>query len=455
MPIKKSAIDVLKHIKESNYEKIKIAIVDIDGILRGKYIDKEKFIHSINSTLGFCSVSLGWDMADQAYNNCKITGWHTGYPDYKIKIDLSSFRTIPWENNQPFFLGSFVQDNELPMEVCPRQLVKKIANEAKAMGYEAMASQEFEWFNFTETPQTAKGKEYKNLTPLSHGMFGYSILRTTLNQPFFHDLFHQLSLFDVPLEGLHTETGPGVLEAAICYNQLETIADYSVLFKTAVKEIGYKHGIMPTFMAKISPSLPGCSGHIHQSLWSIKNKKNIFYQENASDKMSPIMKQYIAGQLYCLPHILPMFAPTINSYKRLVIGAWAPTTLTWGIDNRTTTLRALPLGEKSTRLETRVVGSDANPYLALSACIASGLYGIKHQLTLQPPTIENGYTDIQYGHLPSNLWIATQNMKNSKVAKELLGEAFVDHFCMTREWEWQQHNTAVTDWELQRYFEII
>ena len=172
--------------------------------------------------------------------------------------------------------------------------------------------------------------------------------------------------------------------------------------------------------------------------------------------MSDVLKSYLAGQLYCLPHILPMFAPTINSYKRLVQGAWAPTTLTWAIDNRTVALRVLTTGSKSCRLETRVIGSDVNPYLAMAGCLASGLYGIKNKLKLkQPPTAGNGYEDFSNGVLPSTLQDATRQMKSSKVATELFGQKFVDHFVETREWEWRQHLKAVTDWEYRRYFEII
>jgi glutamine synthetase len=168
------------------------------------------------------------------------------------------------------------------------------------------------------------------------------------------------------------------------------------------------------------------------------------------------MKSYVAGQLFCLPHLLPMYAPTINSYKRLVEGAWAPTTLTWAVDNRTVALRVLSGGSKSCRLETRVIGSDVNPYLAMAAALASGLYGIKKKLKLkQPETIGNGYRDFSNGILPSNLHEATQQMKSSSIAIEILGEKFVEHFTMTREWEWRQHLKAVTDWEYRRYFEII
>lgn len=172
--------------------------------------------------------------------------------------------------------------------------------------------------------------------------------------------------------------------------------------------------------------------------------------------MSGLMKSYIAGQLHCLPHILPMIAPTINSYKRLVEGAWAPTTLTWGIDNRTVALRALPGHAKTCRLETRVVGSDSNPYLALSACLAAGLYGIKNKMKLdKEATNGNGYKDLSNGVLPQNLYEATQRMKQSAIAEELFGADFVAHFTQTREWEWRQYAKAVTDWELKRYFEII
>ena len=168
------------------------------------------------------------------------------------------------------------------------------------------------------------------------------------------------------------------------------------------------------------------------------------------------MKQYVAGQLHCLPLILPMYAPTINSYKRLVEGAWAPTTLTWAVDNRTVALRVINNSSKACRLETRVVGSDVNPYLAMAAALASGLYGIKNKLELtQPPTIGNGYNDFSNGHLPRTLEEATTSMKNSEVSKQIFGEKFTDHFIGTRVWEWKQHLKTVTDWEFRRYFEII
>jgi len=447
---------IIDYVENHPSKKVKVAVTDIDGILRGKYISAEKFISLIEGRLGFCDVTFGWDAADLAYENGKFTGWHTGYPDAQVKIDLTTFRKIPWENDIPFFLGDFIDDEEVANYVCPRQLLKKLIAECEQLGFSPFFSQEFEWFNFAETPDSAQEKDFVNLKPLTPGMFGYSILRSSYKNEFMSDLFDLLTKFDIPIEGLHTETGPGVYEAAIRYAPILEAADQATLFKTAVKEIGYKHGILATFMAKINENLPGCSGHVHQSLWDKDNKNNLFYDEKASDKMSAIMKSYIAGQLHCLPHILPMIAPTINSYKRLVEGAWAPTTVTWGIDNRTTALRALPGSRKASRLETRIVGSDTNPYLALSACLTAGLYGVKNKIDLsQPVTRGNGYADLSNGTLSRNLFEATQKMKNSDLAKELLGDSFVEHFTMTREWECKQFAKTVTNWELKRYLEII
>jgi glutamine synthetase len=444
--------EIIEYVRNHPSGKVKIAVTDVDGILRGKYISADKFLSASESGFGFCDVIFGWDAVDSAYDNGQYTGWHTGYPDALSTIDLATFRKIPWENDVPFFLAGFDQ----PGSVCPRQLLKTVTSDAMDLGFKAIFSQEFEWFNFTETPQSASEKHFRDLSPLTPGMFGYSILRSTMNNPFFTDLFGLLGQFGIPLEGLHTETGPGVYEAAIVYSDILEAADRAALFKTAVKEIAYKHGILATFMAKVSESLPGCGGHVHQSLWNVEGKSNLFYNPEQNYGISPLMSNYIAGQLYCLPFILPMFAPTINSYKRLVEGAWAPTTLTWAVDNRTVALRVLPGSEKSCRLETRVIGSDANPYLAMAASLAAGLYGIKNNLPLmQPATTGNGYRDFSNGTLPKTLQEATENMKTSPIAAQLFGETFVNHFIRTREWEWKQHLKAVTDWELKRYFEII
>jgi glutamine synthetase len=447
--------EILQYVKDHPSRKVKIAITDIDGILRGKYISIEKFLAINESETGFCDVIFGWDSGDAAYDNGSYTGWHTGYPDAAVHLDLSSFRKIPWENDIPFFLGELIQQKNT-ISPCPRSLLKKVLDDAAAAGFTPLFSQEFEWYNFAETPRSIHEKQHRDLQPITPGMFGYSILRSSLQNDFMTDLFELLNRFDIPVEGLHTETGPGTYEAAISYSTLIEAGDRAVLFKTAVKEIAYRHGIMASFMAKVRENLPGCGGHVHQSLWNLDRKKNLFHDEHDPLHMSEIMKQYMAGQLLLMPALLPLFAPTINSYKRLVEGAWAPTTLTWGIDNRTVALRVLNSSKTSCRLETRVIGADANPYLAMAAALAAGLYGVRNKLELtQAATKGNGYLDKSYGTLPATLEEATRQMKQSSVAAEILGAGFVDHFTRTREWEWRQHLKSVTDWELKRYFEII
>ncbi|WP_276503868.1 glutamine synthetase family protein [Terrimonas pollutisoli] len=447
---------IVQNLSATNTEKVKLAITDIDGVLRGKMISFEKFLSVAEKGFGFCDVVFGWDAGDAAYDNAAITGWHSGYPDALATVDLQTFRQIPWEHDLPFFLADFSNEQSHLANICPRSLLKKIRTQALDAGYIPYFSQEFEWFNFIDNRDDLYKNNFRNPQPMTPGMFGYSVLRASQETVFFHDLFDLLKKFKVPVEGIHTETGPGVYEAAILFSEILEAADRAVLFKSGVKEIAHRHGIIASFMAKWNEALPGCSGHVHQSLWSANGKENLFFDKKNKTGISSLMESYIAGQLYCLPYILPMYAPSINSYKRLVEGAWAPTTLTWAFDNRTTALRVLAGSVNATRLETRVVGSDANPYLAMAACLASGLYGIKKKLKLKTPaTIGSGYADTKNGILPKNLWEATQAMKDSPVAKELFGENFVNHFAGTREWEWRQFSKVVTDWELKRYFEII
>ncbi|MBX7059557.1 MAG: glutamine synthetase family protein [Leptospirales bacterium] len=453
---KHSIEELVQQIQDSGAEKIKAAIVDIDGVLRGKYIHIDKFKSAMQKGFGFCNVVFGWDAADVCYDNVEYTGWHTGYPDAEVRLDPGTFRRIPWDSNTPFLLGDFVDAQGQPLPICPRQLLKCVIARARSRNYEPMIGVEFEFFNFRETPESLAEKGFRNLAPITPGMFGYSLLRSSYGQPYFSTLMDEMGRFEVPLEGLHTETGPGVYEAAIGIADALEAGDRAVLFKTSAKEIAYRFGVLPTFMARWNLNLPGSSGHVHQSLWDVAGERNLFYDEQDSQKMSPLFKSYLAGLLHCLPDILPMFAPTVNSYKRLVEGFWAPTRVSWGLDNRTAAMRVI-LGpsSKSTRVEGRVSGADINPYLALAAYIAAGLYGIEKNLPLSAPPVGGNAYQSDAPRLPSTLFDAATKMRESKVARELFGDAFVDHFTATRLWEWRQAQLAVTDWELQRYLEII
>jgi glutamine synthetase len=447
--------DVVRELEASPDDYVKVAITDIDGVLRGKYLDKAKFLASLDGGFGFCDVVFGWDSADDCYDNASYTGWQSGYPDGQVRIDVDTHRRIPWEDERHFFLGDYVGSHP-GTTVCPRLVLRGVIERAEAMGYAGRFAVEFEFFNFRETSQSVNAKGFRDLEPLTPGMFGYSVLRQSQNQPYFDALLRQLRAFRVPLEGLHTETGPGVFEAAIGYTDALEAADRAQLFKSATKEIGARFGIMPSFMARWHPQLPGCSGHTHQSLWDVDGERNLFAGSDDEDGMSPLFRSYLAGVLTLLPDLTPLLAPTVNSYKRLVDGFWAPTAPTWGIDNRTVAARVIPGGPKATRLELRVPGSDVNPYLAVAASLAAGLHGIERGLELeQPPSVGSAYADDSVERLPRNLQVATQRLADSKIVPELLGDDFVSHFVATREWEWRQFQDAVTDWELRRYFEII
>jgi len=276
------------------------------------------------------------------------------------------------------------------------------------------------------------------------------------NREFMNALMDEMLAFGVPIEGLHTETGPGVYEVAIAFGEALEQADRSILFKTGAKEIGARFGIMPSFMAKWSPKYPGCSGHIHQSLKEGKDSKtNLFYDANSPRRMSALFESYVAGQVACLMEFAPMFWPTINSYKRLVDGFWAPVKPTWGLDNRTASFRVIAGSPKATRLETRCPGSDVNPYIAMAAVIAAGLHGVEKGLKLGAPITGTNVGGEDVPRAPRTLIETTRIFKASEIARDWLGDDFVDHFAATRDWEWRQWLDGVTDWEMKRYFEII
>ena len=444
----------LAELRQSGATKVKVAVSDIDGILRGKFLHIDKFEGAAEGGFGFCDVVFGWDAHDVTYDNTNMTGWQHGYPDALARVDLDTFRRVPWDDDVPFFLGEFVDAQGGPFPVCPRQTLKRVLARAAKLGLQPMCGMEFEWFNFRETPHTWAAKNGAPPEPITPGMFGYSLLRMADNPGFFNALMDDMLAFKVPIEGLHTETGPGVYEAAIGFSPALEQADRAILFKTGAREIGKRFGIMPSFMAKWSQQYPGCSGHIHQSLSD--GRANLFHDAQAPRRMSALFESYLAGQVACLLEFAPLFWPTVNSYKRLVDGFWAPVKPTWGIDNRTASFRVLAGSPKATRLETRCPGADVNPYLAMAAVLAAGLYGVEKGLKLTaPPITGTNVGGENVPRAPRTLIETTRNFHASEVARDWLGDTFVEHFAATREWEWRQWQDGVTDWELKRYFEII
>lgn len=447
-------IDDAKRIVEArNLAHVKVGLFDIDGILRGKYMSKDKFFSALDGGFGFCDVVLGWDSKDQLYDNVKFTGWHTGYPDAPARIIPESCRDIPFENNQLFFLAEFADEAE---KICPRALLKRVLSLTEDLGFSALGALEYEFFVFDESPESIREKNYQQLKPIAPDFFGYSAIRNSVHSELYQSILDLGQQMDFPIEGLHEETGPGVLEAAIAVDKVDSAADKAALFKTFSKILAQRQEKMITFMAKWSPDWPGQSGHIHLSLFD-KQGKSVFYDSNKENQMSQTMKYFVGGQQKLMPEFLAMISPTINSYRRLIPGFWAPTSASWGVENRTCALRVIPGSEKSQRVEYRVAASDANPYLALSAALASGLWGIKNKIEPTSSIVGNAYEQEISSEfsLPTTLWEAAQRFKSSSAAIELFGADFVEHFAATREWEEREFRKHISDWEMDRYFEII
>jgi glutamine synthetase len=409
---------------------------------------------------GFCDVIFGWDIADVLYDNATVTGWDSGFPDAHATIDLATLRFPPGEPDTAVFLVDFVAEDGAAHPACPRSLLKRVIARAASLGYEASFGSEFEFWVFKETPESLHAKGFRDLSPLSPGMFGYSWLRADQHRDVCHAIMNEMSAMDIAIEALHTETGPGVYEVALRYDDALRAADKAALFKTHMKALAGRLGVSVTFMAKWSHDLPGSSGHLHQSLWSAAAhggaRRNAFYDEAAGGQgLSTTARQYLAGQLALMPELTALYSPTINSYKRYVPGVWAPLTASWGPENRTCAIRSIGGGPSATRLEYRQTAADINPHIAIATCLAAGLHGIEERLT--PPPAGKGDTSLSLEHapLPRTLKEATAALKASARARAILGEAFVDHYVRTREWEVRQFERVVTEWELKRYFESI
>jgi len=440
-------------VEERGLEHVKVGIFDNDGLLRGKYIDRDKFYSALDKGFGMCDVVLGWDSNDQQYDNVSFTGWHTAYPDAWVRLLPESCRSLPFEGQMLLFLGEFSGRAE---SVCPRATLRRVLKRAADQGYALSAAAEFEFFVFSETPDSVREKGYRGLKNLTPGYFGYSMLRSSVHSELYQALLLQAAQMRTPIEGLHTETGPGVMEAALHHCEALEAADRAALFKTFTKVLAQRRGLMATFMAKWSQQMPGQSGHLHMSM-TRKDGSPAFYDEKKPHTMSDEQRWFVGGQQALMPELLAMVASTVNSYSRLVPGYWAPTSATWGVENRTCALRVIQGGPKSQRVEYRIAAADINPYLAIAAAVGSGLWGIEHRIEPDEPISGNAYDRKLPARrqLPRTLTDAAAQFARSKAAQELFGAPFVEHFAASREWEEREFRRAVTDWELARYFEII
>lgn len=457
MPGQKLNLDTIESVKsfvrETNPKHVKVGVFDVDGVLRGKFIARDKFLSALDDGYGFCNALLGWDVADALYDNSVYTGWHTGFPDANLRIIPESGMILPFQNETVFFASEFAGSAEA---ICPRAVLRRVLKRAADMGFSIKAAMEFEFFMFKETPETLEEKAFRGLQTLSPGSFSYSVLRSLVQEGLYQEILDTFDSIGIELEGLHAETGPGVVETAIAVDGALAMADKASIFKAFMKILAQNRGLMATFMAKWNETLSGQSGHTHMSVWSLDGKP-LFHEPAAEHGMSDTMRFFLGGQLAYLREFSALVAPNINSYSRLTPGYWAPTAATWGVDNRTVGIRVIPGSKRSQRLEYRVPGSDVNPYLSMAAAIGSGLLGIERKIDPGAISTGNAYAQEvpENRRLPSNLETAAVLFGGSEAAKELFGEAFVRHFADSRTFEARQFARAVTDWELRRYFEIL
>ena len=438
--------------RKQGFESVLLGLCDIDGLLRGKYVSLEKFASLLEKGGGFCDCVFGWDIDDQLYDTEEYTGWHTGFPDTNYRLLIDTERINPLTNT-PFFLGEFADSDESDHALCPRTLLRNVVKQLEHMGYSVMAGFEYEFFVFNESTHSVREKNFQNLESFTPGNFGYSVLRASTKATEFTGLLKLCRDLGMPLEGLHCETGPGVWEAALAPMDVLSAADQATLFKTFSKSYFQQQDRMATFMAKWSMEYPGQSGHFHFSILD-EQGNNVL-----SETGTPIGEkaQHVIGGLSAyLPEFLSLYAPTVNSYTRLVKGAWAPISSTWGIENRTCAVRWVSK-QGNEHVEHRVPGADANPYLVAAGALAASILGLQEGMKPNPPIVGNAYDfdDPPESVFSTNLRDAANALDTSQDGRKILGDEFVDHFVMTRLWEHQEAQKTVNDWQLRRYFESI
>jgi glutamine synthetase len=382
-----------------------------------------------------------------------------------MKPDLSTFALTPWEEHVATCVCDLWTEHGEPVSISPRYVLQRVAERARALGFEALAAAELEFRFFRETQVSLRDKDFgPHLTPLNPGFNCYAISQASADDHLLGRIARMMRDSGIEIEGYNREHGPGMYEMNIRYADAVTAGDRTMLFKTGVKELCHQMDVTASFMAKWNDQEDGSSGHSHMSLWDSNRERNVFWDEGAEDHMSATMRSFLAGVLDKMPEFMVLYAPVINSYKRYVEGTWAPLNTTWGMDNRTCAVRVINVNRGAIRVENRAPGSDANFYLAFAATLASGLYGIEQQLALPERLDGNAYDAatvaraLERGHirpLARNLAAATDLLEQSEVAREYFGSDFVEHFVATRRWEVSEYDKAVTNWDRRRYLELI
>lgn len=450
----RTAEDVRKIVEERDIEHATIALADMHGLLRGKYISRDKLLSVLDHEWGMPPVVLALDFDDVIMEAPEIADGSDGFADGTARLLPETCREIPWESPRRnlLFLAEYSGDAE---RICPRAIYRRIEQKAADMGFVPYHALEYEFTLFEETALSAHEKGYRDLK-LATPFKTYEVLqRQAAWSDFYADLLDTFSHMNVPLETAHEEMGPGFMEASLAAQEGVAAADSAVIFKTYAKAIAQRRGMLITFMARWSNDADGQSGHVHISLRD-RDGRPVFHDPEAEGNMSRTMRHFLGGMQTLMPELLLMLGPNVNSFKRFVPNIFSPIAATWGFENRTCALRIISGAAKSQRIECRTPGADANPYLALACLLGAGLYGIEHEIEPSDPTRGNLYEQpVPEAHrFPESFHAGIERFRSSTAARELFGEFFVDVYAATRDHQDREFRARVTDAELHRFFEL-
>lgn len=430
------------------------AQIDMQGRLMGKRFQAEYFVDSAWKETHSCNYLQATDIEMETISGYKATSWEQGYGDYIMKPDLATLRKLPWLEGTALVLCD-VLDHHTHEEVphSPRAILKKQMRALEDLGFAAFMATELEFFLFDQTFDHARETGYRNLRLSSAYNEDYHIFQTTKEEEVMRAIRTGLQGAGVPVENSKGEASAGQAEVNVRYAEALTMADRHVIIKNACKEIAWAKGKAVTFLAKWNDKAAGSSSHIHQSLWSTDGKVPLFFDKDADHGISETMRHYIAGLLAYAEEYTYFLAPYINSYKRFVAGTFAPTKIVWSMDNRTAGFRLCGDGTKGIRIECRIGGSDLNPYLAMAALLAAGIEGIKNKMELEPAFVGDAYGGKGVREIPRTLRDATEKLRASAMLRQAFGEDVIDHYVRAAEWEQEEYDRRVTDWEVARGFE--
>ena len=441
-------------VRRDEVDTVLTVFPDVQGRLMGKRVVGRHFLeHIAGEGVHACAYLLTVDVDMEPLPGYRFASWATGYQDMKAVPDLGTLRRIPWlEKTALVFCDLYTEEGE-PIEVSPRRILQRQVDRAAKLGYRIMVASELELYLFKESFAEARAKRYHGLTPVSQYIEDYHILQTTKEEGLVRAIRNGMEAAAVPVEFSKGEWGCGQEEINLRYAEPVEMADRHTLYKHGVKEIAHAQGSSITFMAKYDMGSAGSSFHLHSSLWDRTGKKSLFY-EKGKRFGSALYGHWLAGQMAMAKELAYFYAPYVNSYKRYQAGSFAPTRIVAGWDNRTCGFRLCGEGS-GFRVENRIPGADANPYLAFAATIAAGLHGIQKKLPAPRVYEGNAYEDPKLPQVPKTLREAIAELERSRVAREAFGDEVVEHYLHTARLEQQTFDQVVTDWELMRGFERI